>query len=39
MIVGATRRAQLEENAKAAGLAIPAEIAARIDEIAPPPRG
>jgi voltage-dependent potassium channel beta subunit len=39
VIVGATRRAQLEENAKASGLAIPAEIAARIDEIAPPPRG
>jgi aryl-alcohol dehydrogenase-like predicted oxidoreductase len=39
VIVGATRRAQLEENAKASGFAIPAEVAARIDEIAPPPRG
>ena len=38
VIVGATRAAQLEENAEAAGLAIPAEIAARIDAIAPPPQ-
>jgi len=38
VIVGATRAEQLEENAKASGLAIPAEIAARIDAIAPPPR-
>jgi len=38
VIVGATRVAQLEENAKASGVRIPAEIAARIDAIAPPPR-
>jgi voltage-dependent potassium channel beta subunit len=38
VIVGATRAEQLDENAKAAGLAIPPEIAARIDAIAPPPR-
>ena len=37
VIVGATRVQQLEENAKAAGVAIPPEIAARIDAIAPPP--
>jgi len=36
VIVGATRVAQLEDNAKSSGLRIPAEIAARIDEIAPP---
>jgi voltage-dependent potassium channel beta subunit len=34
-IVGATRVAQLEENAKASGVRIPAEIAARVDRIAP----
>jgi len=38
VIVGATRASQLEENAKASGLELPAEIAARIDAIAPPPR-
>jgi aryl-alcohol dehydrogenase-like predicted oxidoreductase len=37
VIVGATRVPQLEENAKASGLELPAEIAARIDAIAPPP--
>ena len=37
VIVGATRVQQLEENAKAAGVAIPPEILARIDAIAPPP--
>jgi len=36
-IVGATRRSQLEENAKASGIAIPPEILERIDEIAPGP--
>jgi len=35
VIVGATRAEQLEENAKAASVAIPAEVAARIDAIAP----
>ena len=33
VIVGATRVAQLEDNAKASGLVLPAEIAARIDAI------
>ena len=37
VIVGATRVQQLEENAKAAGVAIPPEIVARIDAIALPP--
>ena len=37
VIVGATSSAQLEENAKASGMRIPAEIETRIDEIAPPP--
>ena len=35
VIVGATRPEQLDENAKAAGVAIPPEIAARIDALAP----
>jgi voltage-dependent potassium channel beta subunit len=35
VIVGATRPAQLEENAKASGVEIPAELLARIDAIAP----
>jgi voltage-dependent potassium channel beta subunit len=35
VIVGATRPAQLEENAKASGIEIPAELLARIDAIAP----
>jgi voltage-dependent potassium channel beta subunit len=35
VIVGATRVAQLEENAKASGIRIPAELLARIDAIAP----
>jgi aryl-alcohol dehydrogenase-like predicted oxidoreductase len=37
-IIGATSAAQLEENAKASGLRIPDEIAARIDALAPGPR-
>jgi voltage-dependent potassium channel beta subunit len=37
VIVGATRAAQLEENAKASGLRLPAELAERIDEILPAP--
>src|SRR5262245_60804223 len=37
VIVGATRAEQLDENARASGLEIPAEIAAKIDAIAPPP--
>ena len=37
VIVGATSGEQLEENTKASGMRIPAEIEARIDEIAPPP--
>jgi voltage-dependent potassium channel beta subunit len=37
VIVGATRAEQLEDNAKASGVAIPPEIAARIDAIAPSP--
>ncbi len=37
VIVGATRLTQLEENCKASGLALPAEVVARIDEIAPAP--
>ena len=35
VIVGATRVSQLEENAKASGVEIPAELLARIDAIAP----
>jgi voltage-dependent potassium channel beta subunit len=35
VIVGATRKAQLEENAKASGIALPPEIVARIEAIAP----
>jgi aryl-alcohol dehydrogenase-like predicted oxidoreductase len=38
VIVGATRVEQLEENVRAAGVEIPAEMLARIDAIAPPPR-
>ena len=34
-IAGVTRISQLEENAKASGLELPAEIEARIDQIAP----
>jgi aryl-alcohol dehydrogenase-like predicted oxidoreductase len=37
VIVGATRVSQLEENAKASGLRIPAELLARVDAIAPAP--
>ena len=37
VIVGATRVSQLEDNAKASGLALPAEIAARIDAITQAP--
>jgi voltage-dependent potassium channel beta subunit len=37
VIIGATSGRQLEENAKASGMRIPAEIEVRIDEIAPPP--
>jgi aryl-alcohol dehydrogenase-like predicted oxidoreductase len=36
-IVGATRVSQLEENAGASGLELPAEVEARIDQIAPAP--
>ena len=35
VIVGVTRVAQLEENAKASGLTLPDEHAARIDELFP----
>ena len=35
VIVGATRPSQLEENAKASGVRIPAELLARVDAIAP----
>lgn len=35
VIVGATQLAQLEENCKASGLAMPAHLAEEIDEIAP----
>jgi voltage-dependent potassium channel beta subunit len=35
VIVGATRGAQLEENVKAAGVELPAELLTRIDAIAP----
>jgi voltage-dependent potassium channel beta subunit len=35
VIVGATRTAQLEENVKAAGVELSAELSARIDAIAP----
>ncbi len=35
VIVGATRAAQLEENVKASGVALSAELLARIDAIAP----
>jgi voltage-dependent potassium channel beta subunit len=35
VIVGATRPSQLEENAKASGVEIPAELLSRIDAIAP----
>ncbi len=35
VIVGATRTAQLEENVKAAGVGLSAELVARIDAIAP----
>lgn len=37
VIVGATKAAQLEDNAKASGLRLPREIVARIDEIAGTP--
>ncbi|MDH3214348.1 MAG: aldo/keto reductase family protein [Myxococcales bacterium] len=37
VIVGATRRAQLEENAKASGVRLPAELEARIDGLFPVP--
>jgi voltage-dependent potassium channel beta subunit len=37
VIVGVTRAPQLEENAKASGVRLPAEALARIDEIYPPP--
>jgi aryl-alcohol dehydrogenase-like predicted oxidoreductase len=37
VIAGATRPEQLEENCKASGRRIPAELLARIDEIAPGP--
>ncbi len=37
VIVGATRVPQLEENAKASGLRISAEVLQRIDELLPPP--
>jgi voltage-dependent potassium channel beta subunit len=37
VIVGATRAAQIEENAKASGLRLPPELLRRIDAIAPPP--
>ncbi len=37
VIVGATGIPQLEENAKASGLRIPAEVLQRIDELLPPP--
>ena len=36
-IVGATHLVQLEENCKASGLTLPADVVARIDEIAPAP--
>jgi len=36
-LVGVTSLQQLEQNVAAAGLRIPDEIAARIDEVAPPP--
>ena len=36
-LVGVSTLAQLEENTKASGLQLPAEIVARLDEIAPPP--
>ena len=35
VIVGATRASQLEENVKASGIELPAELLARIDAIAP----
>ena len=38
VIVGATRAEQLEDNCKAAGVVLPDEIVARIDEIFPGPR-
>lgn len=38
VIVGATRLAQLEENCKASGVPLPADVVARIDEIAPATR-
>jgi aryl-alcohol dehydrogenase-like predicted oxidoreductase len=37
LIIGATRPEQLEENCKASGMRLPADVLARIDEIAPPP--
>ena len=37
LIVGATRTEQLEENCAASGVALPAEVLARIDEVAPAP--
>ena len=37
VIIGATRVPQLEENAKASGLRIPAEVLERIDELLAPP--
>ena len=37
LIVGATRLDQLEENCKSTGSELPADVLARIDEIAPPP--
>ncbi len=38
VIVGATRLAQLEENCNASGVPLPADVVARIDEIAPATR-
>ena len=38
VIVGATRLAQLEENCNASGAPLPADVVARIDEIAPATR-
>jgi len=38
VIVGATRLDQLEENCKASGAPLPADVVARIDEIAPATR-
>jgi aryl-alcohol dehydrogenase-like predicted oxidoreductase len=38
-IVGVTKISQLDDNAAASGIRLPEEIAARIDEIFPPPAG